>query len=138
MNLILKRAVIAGITSLAIGVGLNRLVEAFLPALSQEYQTSGIFRPWSDPLMMIYFAYPFVLGVVLAYFWPMIESQIKAKDPVQQAMRFANLYFIIATIPGMFITYSSFQVSAQMVILWAVTGYIQTFVIGWVFAIVRK
>jgi hypothetical protein len=96
------------------------------PALASEYQNTAMFRPWSDPLMTVYFAYPFILGVVSAYLW----ERVHRPRPVE----FAKLYFVIATIPGMFITYTSFQISLSMVLLWTVTGYIQALVAGYIFA----
>lgn len=137
MNLILKRGLIAGVVNLIVGFGLNYLIGFVLPVIAKEYQNPAIFRPWTDPLMMIYFAYPFIFGLVSAYFWGIIEGRFKG-DEVSKATQFAKLYFLIATIPGMFITYTSFQVSALMVVVWAITGFIEAFIAGYIFAKVKK
>ena len=126
----MKRGLIAGLANLVLGFGINQFVTLLLPALANEYQNPAMFRPWSDPLMMVYFAYPFILGVAAAYLWE------KAGKP--KPLEFAKLYFLIATVPGMFITYTSFQISLPMVLLWAVTGYIQVLVAGLVFIKVGK
>ena len=125
-----KKGLLAGLANLVIGFGINQLMGVLLPAIANQYQNTAMFRPWSDPLMTVYFAYPFILGLVLAYLW----HKVGKPKPVE----FAKFYFIIATIPGMFITYTSFQISLTMVLLWAATGFIQALVAGWVFAKVGK
>ena len=129
-NVLLKRGLISGLANLVLGFGINQFVTLLLPALANEYRNPAMFRPWSDPLMMVYFAYPFILGVAAAYLWEKVGKPKPAE--------FAKLYFLIATVPGMFITYTSFQISFPMVLLWAVTGYIQVLVAGLVFVRVGK
>ena len=125
-----KKGLIAGLANLVLGFVLNWLVGMVLPSIAGEYQNTTMFRPWSDPLMTVYFAYPFILGLVAAYLW----DKVGKPKPVE----FAKLYFIIATIPGMFITYTSFQISLTMVLLWAVTGFVQAWVAAYVFTKVGK
>lgn len=124
-----KKGLIVGLVNLLLGFGINWAVGAFFPAIAAQYQNSAMFRPWSDPLMMIYFAYPFILGIALAYVW----KKLGKMKPIE----FATFYFIAATIPGMFITYTSFQVSLAMVLLWAATGFVQVWVAGYVFTKVK-
>ena len=130
MKFFWKKGLLAGLANLVISFVINWLVGIALPGVSSQYQNIAMFRPWSDPLMMVYFAYPFILGLVAAYLWDKVGKP--------QPLEFAKLYFIIATIPGMFITYTSFQISLTMVLLWAVTGFVQVLVAGWVFTKVRE
>ena len=129
----LKVGLITGVAILVLTLGVNWLVGMMLPGIMQEYQNVAIFRPWEDPLMMVYFVYPFIFGVVAAYLWNIIKNSLKG-DEVKKALQFAKIYFIIATIPGMFITYTSMQISLTMVVLWAIVGYVQAFVAGYIFA----
>lgn len=130
MNVLIKRGLMGGIAVLAVGFGFNFAVQMFVPALALEYQNPSIFRPWSDPLMMIFFVYPFIFGIVAAYLWEKVGKP-KPAD-------FAKLYFLVATIPGMFITYTSFQISFSMILLWTVTGYTEVLVAGYVFGKIKK
>ena len=129
MKFFWKKGLLAGLANLVLGFVLNWLVGMVLPSIAGEYQNTAMFRPWTDPLMMVYFAYPFILGLVAAYLW----DKVGKPKPVE----FAKLYFIIATIPGMFITYTSFQISLTMVLLWAVTGFIQAWVAAYIFTKVK-
>jgi len=124
-----KKGLLAGLANLVVGLGINQLVGVLLPAVASQYQNTAMFRPWSDPLMTVYFAYPFILGLVAAYLWDKVGKP--------KPLEFAKFYFIIATIPGMFITYTSFQISLMMVLLWAVTGFVQAWVAAWVFTKVK-
>ena len=129
----LKKGLIAGFLNLLVGLGLNWGVSLVLPGILKEYQNTAIFRSWNDPLMMVYFAYPFIVGIALAYLWNLVHKQFKG-EPLSKAFDFAKMYFLIATIPGMFISYTSFQLSLSMVLLWTAVGFLQALVAGLVFA----
>lgn len=134
----LKKGLIAGLILFIFGLIVNWLMAFLFPALTAEYQNSNIFRPWTDPLMTAYFAHPFIFGLVAAYLWDLLKDKIKGTKPEEKAMRFANIYFLIATVPGMFITYTSFNLSLLMVLSWAILGYFQAFIAGFVFVKVKK
>ena len=80
MNLMIKRALLAGTFNLILGFVLNWFIGLIFPSITQEYMTSSLFRPWTDPLMTVYFLYPYLLGFSMAYFWPIIEKNLKGKD----------------------------------------------------------
>ena len=134
MNKTVRAGLVAGVAILILGVGVNMLANALIPSLQAEYERSGIFRPWEDPLMQLYFAYPFVLGIGLSYVWEKIKSVVKGKTEADRVKNFTVYYFAAATIPGMLITYSSFEISLAMVLSWTVMGLLQGFVMGYVFA----
>jgi len=131
----LKKGLIAGVAIYIVGFIFNFGGQRVFPQIGAEYK-AGVFRPFSDPLMMIYFLYPFILGFVLFYLWNLLEKQLSGK-PTDKALRFAKIYFAVATIPGMFISYTSIQLSLTMVIVWTITGFLQAFVAGLVFAKVK-
>lgn len=125
-----KRGLIAGFINLVLSFGLNALMNALVPQIMAQYQNTAIFRPWQDPLMMIYLAYPFILGVAAAYLW----QKLNRPKPIE----LVKTYLIIATIPGMFITYTCFQVSLLMIASWTVSGLVQVYVAGLVFEKIKK
>lgn len=125
----IKKGLISGVGILVLGMVINWVVGFVLPQISLEYTKIGMFRPWTDPLMMLYFLYPFVLGFVSFYLWQKLNKP--------KAFDLAKLYFIIATIPGMFITYSSFQISLLMVMLWAITGFLEVYLAGIIFTKIK-
>jgi hypothetical protein len=132
----IKKGLIAGLVNFVVGLILTFGVEKLFSALRLEYQKVAIFRPFTDPLMMVYFAYPFILGIVAAYLWGIVAKDYKG-SVTAKAWKFAMLYFVIATIPGMFISYTTFQVSLGMILSWTLTGLIEIFVAGLVFAKIK-
>ncbi len=125
----IKRGLITGVILLATAFGFNWLSAILFPSLSAEYQNIAIFRLWNDPIMMLYFFYPFILGFVLSYLWKVL----KTKDPV----KFAWFYFLVAGIPGMFISYTTFQVSLLMIVSWSAVGFLQALIAGFVFTKIK-
>ncbi len=132
----IKKGLIIGITNLIIGIILNFGFQSLIPVLGTEYQNPAIFRPWQDPLMMAFFGYPFIFGLVSAYFWVLFEKHFTGSD-TEKAFQFAKLYFIIATIPGMFITYTTFQISLLMILSWTVVGFIDAYIAGYILAKIK-
>lgn len=131
----IKKGLIAGVAILVVGLAITFGLQALLPAYAEEYKTA-LFRPWTDPLMMLFFAYPFIFGIVGAYLWDMVSGKFTG-DYKRKAFEFARLYFIIATIPGMFMTITTFNLSFLMVGVWTVTGFVEAYVAGLVFGKVK-
>ena len=132
----LKRGLIAGLANLIVGLIMTWFIGMLFPSVIQEYKNTSIFRPFDDPLMMVYFGYPFIWGFAAAYLWNLLEKHLTG-NVTNKALQFAKIYFIIATIPGMFISYTSFQLSFLMIVMWTVTGFIEAFVAGYIFAKVK-
>jgi hypothetical protein len=88
--------------------------------------------------MQMFFAYPFVLGIILAFVWDKVKKSVAGKTTTSRGLNFGLIYFMATTIPGMFITYSSFQVSLMLVMSWTLSGFIEAVVAGWVLAKLNK
>lgn len=126
--------ILAGIGILIVGQVIAQIFGLFFPGFMNEYQNIQLFRPWSDPLMLLYFAHPFLVGIILAWFWNLIKKILTGKTVFKRALNFTLIYFVLATIPGMFITLSSFQVSFVMILEWTIGGFLQTLLAAFLFA----
>lgn len=133
MKKIIIPGLIAGVVMLVVGMGFGFALEALFPNLAAEYNNPALFRPWSDPLMSVYFVEPFVLGVILAWFWSMTKGLIKQKDAIKKGVYFGLGYWVI-TIPGMIMSYSSFPISLLMTVGWSLSIFIQAICAGILFA----
>lgn len=60
-------------------------------------------------------------------------KQVFKGKGLNRAVNFAWWYFLIGTVPGMLITYGSFQVSLAMTALWAGVGFLEVAAAGWIF-----
>lgn len=123
---------IAGAAMLVVSMILSQLINLAFPALMEQYKAS-LFRPWDDPIMSLYFAHPFVLGLALAFVWDKVKGLLKGV-PIKRATHFALAYFIVATVPGMLISYSSFPLSLSMILSWTLSSLLQAWTAGVVLA----
>jgi hypothetical protein len=138
MKKILKLGIISAVVVLTVGMIFSRILQIIFSTMALEYQNSSLFRPWSDPLMSVYFVYPFILGIILAWVWLKTKSLLEGKNNLEKGIYFGVVYWIIASIPGMVITYSSFQVSFLMVLSWSLGGLIQAISAGLIFSHLDK
>jgi len=115
----------AGVVMLVAGIALSRLYTVIFPALETEYTNAYLFRPWTDPVMSLYFVHPFLVGLLLAWIWDQTKSLFPSSlSPTKKAFRFASFYWMFS-ICGMLITYSSFPVSLLMVGSWPISTFIE-------------
>ena len=120
---IFRGGMATGLVLLLAHLLMSFLFAALAPQVMLEYQNTALFRSWDDPLMSLYFGYPFILGLGLSYAWENIKSVLTGSEG-QKILKFSFSYFLMATIPGMLITYSSFQVSLLIVLSWTAFGFI--------------
>ena len=125
---------LAGLAMLIVGLAISQVFSRIFPGINAEYANVAIFRPWTDPLMQLYFLYPFILGIILAFFWGMVNGMIKGNNIWLKGINFGLGYFVLAGIPGMLISYATFQVSLILIISWLFSGLINGIVAGWIFA----
>jgi hypothetical protein len=127
MKKVVVPGVLAAIVSFIASMAIGYLFHFIDPSLKTEYENTNIFRPWSDPLMNIYYVYPFLLSIILAWLWDK-SKQLFSGNIVKKALTFAFIYWLASNVPGMVMSYSSFQISAIMTISWSVSGFVQVFV----------
>lgn len=133
MKKVLGFGLLSGVVMLIVGIASSWIFE-LLFTLKVEYQNPAIFRPWTDPLMSLYFVYPFLLGVILAWAWDKVKILNWGQNAWKAGLKFGWVGFIVLIIPGMFMSYSTFVVSFPMILSWAIGGFLQLIFAGWVFA----
>lgn len=126
MKKILFSGVVAGVAALLLSLVLNPLINVFFPSLAGQYANPQLFRPWSDPLMSLFFLYPILTGLILAFVWDKIKGVISGKTSLQKGAKFGVLYWLFTGLTGMLITYSTFPVSLLMILSWSFTGLVET------------
>jgi len=137
MKKIIKPGILAGIAMLIVGMTVSYLLHFMFPSLAAEYNNTNIFRSWSDPLMSLYFLYPFTVGLILAWVWQKTKSLFKGSVK-QKGVNFGLAYWLVSSIPGMLITYSSFKTSFLMVLTWLIGGLVNGIVAGLIFVKMDK
>lgn len=134
---IILPGLIAGVINLILGMALSFLFMRMFPAVSVDYNNASLVRPFADPLMTVFFLYPFILGVILAWAWD------KSKSLFSGTWQKRGIYFglaisLISTVPGMFVSYTTFPLSLITIISWTISGFICAVVAGMIFAKVNN
>jgi hypothetical protein len=81
--------------------------------------------------------HPFIVGIILAWVWDRVKGVVGGTGWAGRGLKFGLAYWVV-TIPGMLISYSSFQISVAMVAIWTVTILVQALCAGMVFARMNK
>ena len=136
MKKIILPGILVGVVNLILGTAISYLF-MLLPQVSADYYNTSIMRPWADPIMSLFFIYPFVLGIALAWAWDKSKTLFQGTW-VERGTKFGLALFVISTIPGMLVSYSSFPLSILTIISWTVSGLICAMVAGMIFAKINK
>ncbi len=124
MKKIFLPGLIAGAIMLVISMLTSMLFTAVFPVVGAEYNNLNLFRPFQDPLMLLFFVHPFILMIILSWVWDKVKGIVKYPSDIKKAWHFGGIIWLIATFPGMLITYASFQFSLIMVVSWTVASLI--------------
>ncbi len=131
MKKFLIKGVVAGAVLLVFSYVALYLLVAFFPQLAELYY---------DPIFslegekgVLYFLHPFILSFALAWFWRRFKSLFHGSF-WWRGTEMGLVYGLIATLPSMWITFSSLAVSATLVFSWLLYGVFQAIVVGIIYA----
>ena len=136
MKKIFGIGLISGIVMVIVNMALNPIFNIIFPGL-QNFYFNPIFRPWSDPIMMLFFAYPIALGLGLSFVWSKTK-QLFTKNILQNGINFGLIYFCVNGIPAFLINFSSFNFPFIMILTWTITGLIDGLITGCILAKLNK
>ena len=131
MQKFLLKGLLAGAVLLGFSYAALYLLVSFFPDLAEQYYDST-FSMEGDKAVL-YFIHPFILSFALAWFWRRFKSLFHGPF-WWRGMEMGLVYGLIATLPAMWITYSSMAVSIGLAVSWLLYGVIQAMVVGVIFA----
>jgi hypothetical protein len=129
MKKIIIPGLAAGIVMLVASVLLMIAFTVLLPGVEAEYMGNSMFRSWSDPLMYYVYLNPLIVGFLFAFVWQKVNGLFKDKSKIKSGAKFGLSIFLIFGITGMLMSLSTFNISALMVLTWAINGLVQ-YVLG--------
>jgi hypothetical protein len=129
MKKIIWPGILLGLIILIVNIAISYLF-MLIPSVKADYATEFM-RNWQDPLMMAFFLYPFILGITFAWLWNKTKQSFKGK---WRGCHFGFVLFFLTTFPGMYITYTSFNLSFLTVLSWTVSGFISAKISGFFLA----
>jgi hypothetical protein len=131
MKNFLIKGIVAGTVLLAFSYISLYLLVFFFPQLAESYY-DPIFN-FDEGKSVLYFAHPFVLSFVLAWFWKRFKSLFHGPF-WWRGIEMGLVYGLIATLPAMWIVFSAMAVPFSMIITWLLYGIFQAVVVGVIFA----
>jgi len=85
-------------------------------------------RPMEDPVMLLFFAYPFVVAFAAAYLFDIL-STVLSGSVMQKGVSFGIILLVIVAIPSNFAMYTSMDWPVSFYVgnlIWAVTGFLSS------------
>lgn len=134
MKKIFIPGVVAGVVMLVAAVVVGLLTSLALPSMAKEYENTNLFRSMSDPIMLLYFVYPFLLGVALAWVWDRTKGVIGEGSIWMRGGKFARAFWIVSALPGILMSYSSFPISLALALSWLLSSMVQLLCAGYIYA----
>jgi len=116
-------AISVGVLLLACSMVFSWLLNVIFPSLQSEYVTVA-FRPWTDPLMSLFFLYPVVMGALLTKMW------LKTRKSWKSGLEFGGCFGVLFAVPSFLVNYSTFTFSLPMILSWTVMGFINVVIAG--------
>jgi hypothetical protein len=105
---------VAGVLILILMVVINVMVNMVIPADISRY---GGMRAADDPVMILFFFYPFVVAFAAAIIFDVVKDCLKG-TPVQKGLMFGALLLVMMTIPSLYVMITSMT--------WPIDFYIST------------
>jgi len=101
-----------------------------LPNVALEYYDTA-FRS-NGRGNILYYLHPFILSLALAWFWERFKGVFRGNS-MMRGIEFGLVYFIVAILPFMWITYSAMSITLAVVLTWCAYGFIQALIAGLMF-----
>lgn len=134
MKKIILFGLLGGLIVLILGTLCSQLFHFIFPSLKSEFENTALFRPWTDPLMSLYFLHPFLLGIILAWVWNKVKPVIVVDDNLLKGVYFGLSAWVVLTLPGMLISYASFPISFLMIFSWTFNSLVELLCLGILFS----
>lgn len=101
-----------------------------LPNVALEYYDTA-FRT-NGYGTILYYLHPFILSLALAWFWERFKGVFRGNF-MMRGIEFGLVYFVVATLPFMWITYSAMSITFVVVLTWCAYGFLQALIAGLMF-----
>ncbi len=131
MKKVILPGIIAGFVLLAFSYVALYLLVTLMPSLAEQYY-NPVFSQEGEKTIL-YFLHPFVLSFALAWFWERFKGQFEGSW-LLRGLELGLVYAIVASLPAMWITFSSLALSFQLVASWFAYSMAQAAIVGLIYA----
>lgn len=131
MKKVLTTGLIAGIILFVVSYGGLYLAIRFVPRLFVSYNNPLFYSSGGRDLL--FYLHAFIIAFALAWFWERFKGLFKGNFLIR-GLEFGLIYAFIALLPVMWITFSSLDITVEMVLSWFFYGLFQSVIAGILFA----
>ena len=131
MKKILTSGLIAGIILFIVSYGGLFFTIRFFPRLFMDYNNPLFNSDGSRDVL--FYLHAFIISFALSWFWERFKGLFRGPF-LLRGLEFGSVYAIVALLPVMWITFSSLDITAIMVLSWFFYGLLQAVVAGIIFA----
>jgi len=133
MKKVILPGIIAGFVLLAISFLALFLLVRLMPGLAEQYYNPVFSLEEEGAKTILYYLHPFVLSFALAWFWERFKGQFEGSW-LLRGLELGLVYAVVASLPAMWITFSSLALSFQLVGSWFAYSIFQAAVVGLIYA----
>ena len=128
----IKVGIVAGVVGVIVSIILQVLASGITGPIFQS--SAAVWKSWNAPEMYVMYLVPVWIGLIMALVYTNLD---KKSHMYKNGWIFGFKVWLLAGLPGMLMTYSSFAVPDTLIVLWMVTGLIQYLAMGWIIARMR-
>ena len=125
----MKIGIVTGVVGIAVSVVLSMLASGMTMPLFQ--QSAALWKSWTAPEMWLVYIVPLWVGLLMALFYCNFD---KKSHMYRNGLMFGLKTWLLVSVTGMAMTYSSMAVPGALVALWLATGLVQYVIMGVVVA----
>lgn len=138
MKKVLGNGLLVGVLMIVVSFILSLIFGWIFPGIDAMYSNTDIFKAVNDPMMILFWMYPLVLGIAFAWVWDKTKKMFKAKTACIKGLDFALIYLFISGVPAFLINAGSFNLPVLMVFTWTIMSFLNGWVAGWALAKLNK
>ena len=127
---IIISGLLVGILMFVLMMVLTIIEGLIFPQIHTEYENVAIFRPYEDPIVYYFYIHPLIIGIIFCCVWHKVKDIVKEQSLIKNGAQFGLCFWLIATIPGLFLGFSIYQISALMFITTVLSTLIQQVIAG--------
>jgi hypothetical protein len=126
--------IVAGTILLVLMVVINLTMNVIIPTDTGSY---GGMRAMNDPVMLLFFFYPFVVAIAAAIVFDTVKDALKGTQ-MQKGLMFGGILITLIMIPGLYVMYTSMTWPLEFYVSTGLWEIISLPVAGLIFARIWK
>ena len=132
-----KKCVVAGLAAGVVILVVSQVVDFLVTMAFPGYSVLdlGGMRAVTDPIMMLFFLHPFVLGLALAFLYPYLNLK---GGPMAKGKKFGLMMWLVIVIPSAFMVFASMDYPLPFTVSQVVGGLLYMLAAGVVIAKLMK